>query len=188
MAYAHTRTLCCCIPVRVGAFVIALLGLCGGTAVTVGGIIQAKNAHNNAFMNKAGMIVQIAIYLLLAIVSFFGLVGVIIKRRKFVVMYWVMLVVHLAFSVIASIFSLSALFKSAPTDVTRCVNGSVNPQDLKDCQKAMAITKGIAVGVCVFVWLIEIYGCVIVDSYVKQLADEEDHAYKPDTESGPVRW
>jgi hypothetical protein len=188
MGYVHTRTLCCCIPVRVGAFVIALLGLIGGTLITVAGIIQAKNSGKKSMVNKAGLTIQIVIYLLLAIVSFFGLVGVITKRRKFVVMYWVMLVIHLAFSVIASIFSLNAMFKSASADIDRCVGGSVNPNDRKDCQRAMNVTKGIAVAVCVFVWLVEIYGCITVDSYVKQLADEEDQAYKADTERGPVQW
>jgi len=183
MGYVHTRTLCCCIPVRFGAFVIALLGLFGGALATAGGIIQAKNSKNS----KASLIIQIIIYLLLTIVSLFGLVGVLTKRRKFVVVYWVMLVVHVAFSVVAGIFSLNALFKSATADVSRCASGTP-PTSLKDCQKAMAITKGIAVAVCLFVWLIEIYGCVVVDSYVKQLADEEDQAYKADTESGPVRW
>jgi len=139
-------------------------------------------------INKAGLTIQIVIYLLLAIVSLFGLVGVITKRRKFVVMYWVMLVIHLGFSVVASIFSLNALFKSATSDVTRCVNGSPNPKDLQNCKQAMTVTKGIAVAVCIFVWLLEIYGCIVVDSYVKQLADEEDQAYKSDTESGPVQW
>jgi hypothetical protein len=86
----------------------------------------------------------------------FSLIGVIIKRRKFIVMYWVMLVVHLAFSVVASIFSLSTIFKGASGDISRCVGGSINPKDLKDCQKAMAVTKGVAVAVCILVWLIEI--------------------------------
>jgi len=187
MGYVHTRKLCCCIPVRVGAFVIALLGLFGGALVTAAGILQAKYSSQNVMINKAALTVQIIIYLLLAIVSLFGLVGVIIKRRKFVVMYWVMLVIHLGFSIVASIFSLNAVFKSAPSDITRCVNGSPNHKDLVDCKNAMNVTKGIAVAVCIFVWLIEIYACVIVDSYVKQLADEEDQSYKSDTESGPVQ-
>jgi amino acid transporter len=187
MGYVHTRTLCCCIPVRIGAFAIALLGLFWGTGAAVAGILEAKNDKKNVLINRAALTVQIVIYLLLAIVSIVGLVGVIIKRRKFVVLYWIMLVVHLAFSVVASIFSLNALFKDARSNVDQCVGGSLNPNDRSDCQKAMKVTKGVAIGVCVFVWLLEIYGCIIVDSYVKQLADEEDHMYKADTESGPVQ-
>jgi len=188
MGYVHTRTLCCCIPVRVGTFVLALLGVLGGTVFTATGILEAKKSNGKTIINKAALTIQIVIYLLLAIVSVFGLIGVLIKRRKFVVVYWVMLVIHLAFSVVASIFSLNALFRSASGDITRCVNGSVNPNDLKNCRRAMNVTKGAAVALCIIVWLLEIYGCIIVDSYVKQLADEEDQTYKADTERGPVQW
>jgi len=184
MGQVRTRTLCCCIPVRVGAFVIALLGLFGGALGTVGVILQAKSGKN---VNKAVMVIQIMIYVHLIFVSLFGLVAVIMKRRKFIVLYWVMLVVHVAFSVFAGVISLYALFKTASADISRCVSGSP-PTDLKACQKAMTITKVVSVAVCIVVWLVEIYACIVVDCYAKQLADEEDQTYKADTESGTVRW
>jgi len=186
MGYVRARTFCCCLPVRFGVFVMTFLGLVGGSLITAAGIIQAKRTGHTT--SKAGLILQIIVYLVLAIVSVFGLVGAISKRRKLVLVYWLTLLGHLLFSVIAGIVALHALFKDAPADINTCVNGSTDPNVRINCQKGMKIMKGITVTLFLLVWMIEIYGCVIVDSYVKQLAEEEDGTYKADSDSVRPQW
>lgn len=42
MVYVRSRKFCCCLPVRFGVFVIAILGIIGGGLVSVGGWLQIK--------------------------------------------------------------------------------------------------------------------------------------------------
>lgn len=42
MVYVRSRKFCCCLPVRFGVFVMALLGIFGGGAVSVVGWLQIK--------------------------------------------------------------------------------------------------------------------------------------------------
>jgi hypothetical protein len=118
-----------------------------------------------------------------------------------------MLVAHLGFSIFSGAFSLYAIFHgNGKTLLAQCIlqsNDDASSRGItinatKDCQKALAIFKGVAVGAFVVIWLLEMCtyslivppvlfccadvafsdGCLIVHDYSAQL-DEEDFIKLP---------
>ncbi|KAJ7209567.1 hypothetical protein GGX14DRAFT_630782 [Mycena pura] len=182
---APTRTFCCCIPVRFGVIVIGLIGFAGGGIIAVGGAIQAERSSGN----KTAYLVQIAVYALLAILSLFGIIGAITKKRGFIRSYLSILIAHVLFSIASGVFSLYRFFQDAPDDVNKCINNSTDTLAIKACQKGISVMKGVLIAVFVFVWLMEIWGCIIVNKYSKQLADEQSVAQKrKEWEESRPKW
>jgi hypothetical protein len=90
MALARTRTCCCCLPVRFGVISFAILGLLGGVLVAAAGVIQIKHIRTfqsgiptpllclltihivYAEVGKPTLVVQVIMYILLALISIFG--------------------------------------------------------------------------------------------------------------------
>jgi uncharacterized membrane protein YozB (DUF420 family) len=161
---------------------MALFGVVAGTLIATAGIIHLHHTK----VGRTTLVIQIVVYLLLAILSFFGLIGAITRRRKFVAVYWAMLTVHVVLSIIAGIFALHSIFKNAPQNTAHCINGSENPKIISSCKKYETTFKAVMVCIVVVIWLIQIYGCIIVDNYTKQLADEEDAHFKE--EVGRPTW
>ncbi|KAL0956136.1 hypothetical protein HGRIS_002302 [Hohenbuehelia grisea] len=166
MSYVRSRKFCCCLPVRFGVVLIAILGLLGGGFITVAGILQYRQTSGS----KVALVIQIIIYGLLAVLSVLGLIGAIAKLRKLVSLYFTMLTAHLAFSICSGAFSLWRMFN----DKHDCISTSDN--DIKDkfCEKGLSVMRGVMVAAFIVVWLIQIWGCVIVNDYNKQLMEEED--------------
>jgi len=185
MSYVRSRTFLCCLPVRFGVFVMVLFGLLGGILVSTVGIIQLKNHQIGGY----APILSVIMYLILAIVSLFGMVGTIMRRRRLVAVYWALLTAHLAFSILAGVFSLVTIYKNAPANLNACINGSKSQSVIGNCQDAEKMAKGITTALYIIIWLGQIYGIVIVDRYCKQLADEEDASFKTmDNEGARPTW
>jgi len=166
-------------------FVMALFGLLGGSIVATVGIIQLKKTQ----AGKSSLIISIVIYLLLAIISLFGFIGVTMKKRKFVSVYWAMSVVHLVLSFLGGIFTLNTLFKDAPANVTACINGSTSQTVLNTCKQGESTVKGVLISLYIVIWMLQIYGTIIIDNYCKQLVEEEDASFKTmDNEGGRPTW
>jgi len=177
MSQVNTRrvpshTFLCCIPVRVGVVFLSLLGVLGGIAMAVFAIIQMKHSPDTTG-NKVSLIIQIIIYILLAILSVFGLIGAISRKRSFVRSYLWMVFVHLLLSIGLGIYAIVHNFKDAPKYIDECVSGSEDPSVLKSCEDGSKLFKGIMIAVFIFVWLLEIWACSIVNSYSNQLREEE---------------
>jgi len=167
-----SRTFLCCIPVRAGVVIISLIGLLGGSLMAALAIIQMKRSAGNTG-NKVALIVQIVIYILLAILSVFGLAGAISRKLAFIRLYFWMVFVHLLLSIGLGVFAIQNNFKSAPTYVSECASGSDDPSVLKSCQDGSNLFKGIMIAIFVLLWLLEIWACTIVHSYSKQLVEEQ---------------
>ena len=52
MVHTHTRTFCCCLPVRFGVFVMALFGVIAGTIIATAGIIHLHHTSSSVFSVK----------------------------------------------------------------------------------------------------------------------------------------
>ncbi|KAJ7502792.1 hypothetical protein B0H11DRAFT_1986377 [Mycena galericulata] len=181
----QSRKFCCCIPVRFGVVVIGIIGLAGGGIIAVAGLIQADRSPGS----KLAYIIQIIVYGLLAILSVFGIIGAIFRKRGLIRAYFAMLTVHVLFSVASGVFSLYRFFQDAPADVQTCINKSTDSTVINACQKGMSVMKGVMVAVFVFVWLMEIWGCIIVNNYSKQLGQEQEVAQKArDYEASRPKW
>lgn len=142
----NSNKFCCCFPVRLGVIIIAVLGVVLGGIIVVGGIIQ-HSCLGGDIKNKLPYVLQIVVYGLYAILSLGGLVG-------------------------AGSLSVYQYFKDAPDSVRSCANGSQDDLVVEACQKGVSMMKGVLIGVFLFVWLMEIWGCVIIKSYRRQLEDE----------------
>ncbi|GLB44922.1 hypothetical protein LshimejAT787_1802590 [Lyophyllum shimeji] len=122
-----------------------------GVIAVVGGL----NAHRiNG--SKVSIGISITVYGLLAFVSLLGLIGAIARKLALIKLYFAFLVVHLMFSLAVGIYAIFRVFKDKH----------------KLCNDGLKVVKGVTVTLFIIFWLIEIWGCVIVNSYAGQLADE----------------
>jgi len=135
-------------------------------------IIQMKRSPPESTGNKFALIIQLIIYILLAIVSVFGLFGAILRKLAFVKSYFWMVFLHLLLSIGLGIYAIVHNFKEAPKYIEECTSGSEDPSVLKSCEDGSKLFKIIMIAVFVFVWILEIWACSIVHSYSKQLVEE----------------
>jgi cytochrome b561 len=164
---------------------MALFGLLGGGAVATFGIMQLKRTQSG----KTSLIVSIVIYIILAIISLFGFIGAAMKKRKFVSVYWAMSVVHLLLSFLAGIYTLHTVFQDAPANVSACINGSTAQTVLDTCKRGETTVKGVLIALYIIIWMLQIYGIIIIDNYCKQLVEEDEASFKTmDNEGGRPTW
>ncbi|TEB37534.1 hypothetical protein FA13DRAFT_1726647 [Coprinellus micaceus] len=169
-AAVRSRTFCCCIPVRAGVILLSILGILGGTTVAAVGIVSLKKSAGA----EKSMIIQIVVYILLAVISFLGLIGGIGRKLLCVRIYFGMLVFHLAFSVGGGIFAIWRVFQDSPNYIKECLLGKEADKDaLKTCEAGASLLKGLMITVFILFWALETWACIIVHHYTKQLEEEE---------------
>jgi len=182
MVYIRARKFCCCLPVRFGVFVMSSLGTIGGGLVCAAGWVQIVQLtqHPLSQMDVIALWIQTIMYTILAVVSLFGFIGACIKYRSFISLYFTMLAAHFVFSIIAGTYYLYALFHiDGQEAVESCINGSNDELTKEFCGEGRGLLKGIVVAIFVVIWLLELYGCIIVNNYIEQLAEEESMSYPP---------
>jgi len=171
MTMIRSRTFCCCIPVRVGVVLVALFGLLGGGTLAIVGASQAHRIDGS----KVSIAISITVYALLAFLSLLGLVGAIGRKISLIKMYFGMLVAHLVFSIGIGAFALHRVFSDSMGFYDECMLSQPASQvedPSKLCKDGAKILKGVSVTVFIIFWLFEIWGCLIVGNYSKQLQDE----------------
>jgi hypothetical protein len=198
-AKVPSRTFCFCLPVRLGVFVLTILGMFGGGLLAVVGWMQSLKLQGTLpKSNEVAMFIHSGLYTLLALVSIFGFIGAIVRHRTMVYIFFVILVAHLTFSIFSGAFALYNLFHSIGDDaIQKCIDSAANttdgqtPTSPDDCRHGFDVVRGVAVGVFILVWLLEIWGCFITNSYVNQLEDEMEANTRwpkqPDVEAGSTR-
>jgi hypothetical protein len=170
--YVRSRTFCCCIPVRLGVFIISILGVGLGGLLAVAGIIQLKNIGDAPMQDKWPYIVQIVVYGLYAAVSVMAFFGATCRQLATIKSYAVTLAIHLVLSIASGGYSLYSYFKDSPSVVNDCINGSTDETTIQACNQGETVVKGVMVGVFIFVWLMELWGVFIVREYGYQLDEE----------------
>jgi len=135
-------------------------------------ILQMKRSAGNPG-NKVALVIQIVLYILLAMVSIFGLAGAISRKLAFIRLYFWMTFVYLLLSIGLGVFAIVHNFKDAPKYVSECASDSKDPSVLKSCQAGSSLFKGIMIALFVLIWLLEIWACSIVHSYSRQLVEEQ---------------
>ncbi|GLB37265.1 hypothetical protein LshimejAT787_0403160 [Lyophyllum shimeji] len=171
MTVVPTRKFCCCLPTRFGVVIVALIGLLGGGVIAVVGGLNAHRINGS----KVSIGISITVYGLLAFVSLLGLIGAIARKLALIKLYFAFLVVHLMFSLAVGIYAIFRVFKDKHVFLNDCIQSNTaaaaqSPQKL--CNDGLKVVKGVTVTLFIIFWLIEIWGCVIVNSYAGQLADE----------------
>jgi len=170
-----------------------LYGL-GGTVIAAVGWAQALKLKDQlANSAKIALYINSAVYTLLAVLALFGFIGACIRNRTMVSTFFSILVAHLVFSIFSGAFTLHNIFTvDANAIIEGCQNGDVSSSlsnlskstvsqaaflvsrglSYDACNAAYGVMKGIAVGTFIFVWLMEIWGCVITNGYISQLDEE----------------
>ncbi|CAE6439113.1 hypothetical protein RSOLAG22IIIB_07058 [Rhizoctonia solani] len=187
-----TRHFCCCLPVRLGVFVLSLLSLVGGgiyAAATWYAYYQSQKEDHVSLTTtqKIAFIVSGVVYTILAIAALMGLIGAIGRKRGLVATYSTFMWFHLAAQVAVGAFFIYALFQNNNELVTRCkeqvnqinnaannaTNTNVNIDSDDACQLFTKWGRVGAIVALVVILLIELYCCFIVSRYVSQLTDEQ---------------
>lgn len=176
----RTRKFFCCLPARLGAFLLAMMAMIGGSFVAGIGFLQLAGAGAGPPIDKSDAValwIQTIMYSILGIVGAFGFVGVLIKNIRMVSIFAFVLALHLGFSVASGIFSIYAMFTQDPTTaVVQCVGNAASSGvdiSLQDCQNGIKVMKGVMVGVYIITWLVQLYAYFVVERYAEQLEDEE---------------
>ncbi|KAI0251051.1 hypothetical protein BJV78DRAFT_1126965 [Lactifluus subvellereus] len=182
MGHVRSYTFCRCIPVRFGVFIMTAIGVVGGLIMAIVGwlsVTHKDRAHLTGNQDISLSISSLS-YTVLLIVSIFGLIGVIIRRRDFLTLYSTIALWHLGFGIVTGSFFIYTLFhKIGDQDVSNCVSGSTDPSALDDCKKAFEVVRGFTVGIYIIFWITELWGCLIAAEYVSQLKQDEPLDHPP---------
>ncbi|THH26727.1 hypothetical protein EUX98_g7466 [Antrodiella citrinella] len=179
-----SKHFCCCIPVRAAVFFFSLLSLLAAGAsaalawIVVFDIDNKKVVGDVNFGNinnkgKIAFIVAGSIFTLVALISLFGFVGAIARKRRFVKAYSYLTWVTFLISCAASGFWLYALF-SGKNIFNGCeitdLDGTVHECSLN----VPTWEKAVGAAVTAVFLIIELYIAIVIGRYVEQLYDEHD--------------
>ncbi|KAK7052387.1 hypothetical protein R3P38DRAFT_2860038 [Favolaschia claudopus] len=176
MASVRSHTFCCCLPVRFGVLVMSFGAMAVGGIVAVAGWIRVKDLPQHPLIQdvERALYVYSAMFSLLALVGAFGFIGALSKQKGLVTIFGTLLAVHLGISVATGIYAIYTVFKNTSEQALfDCIKGSTDPSEIESCNNGLKLLKIIIIVGYSVTWLIELWGCLIVNSYVKQLKEEE---------------
>lgn len=176
MLTVESRKFCCCLPVRLGVFILSLLAMVGGSIVAAVGWISVSQLKNYPvdIVDEIALYIHSSIFTLLGVLGTFGFVGSLVRSRSMVIAFSVGIAIHLGLSIGSGVFTIYSVFKQAPDNaIAACMEGKTDDETRKICSTGMSLVKGAIVAVYVIAWLIELYAYFIVDRYADQLEDEE---------------
>ncbi|KAF8634031.1 hypothetical protein AX17_004296 [Amanita inopinata Kibby_2008] len=178
---ARTRTFCCCLPVRFGVFILTLLDLVGGLLISVLGWGQVTHIRRNplSMEDQVALVLHSVLFTVLAAISLLGFIGVIIKQRSLISTFGMMLLVHLFVSVGTGVYAMYSLFRNNSQElINACLDGKNTEDVLQVCETTAKVVQAIVIMIYVLVWLLQLFGFIIVIRYCHQLDDEEEEALK----------
>jgi hypothetical protein len=181
--YVRSRTFCCCLPVRLGVFILSLLAIIAGAFISAVGWIQISQLkqHPVTKTNEIALWIQSSLLSLLALLAVFGFLGAMIKNRPMISGFAIALAIHLGISIASGIFSIYIMFAHDSSGVLdTCIQNATQSSDVTQvpdditntCKKGLIILKAVLVAVYVLTWLIQLYAYFVVERYADQLDEE----------------
>jgi len=171
-------TFCCCLPVRFGSFALSALSAVVSVVISAAMFIALKKQGPGIpAAEKATLIVAGIVWGLLFLFSVFGFIGTITARRTYVLVYSRMLWIHWFLSTFVGSILIWNLFRNSfhTTYIAQCEAEDPTNNTSAKCESALSLGRGVFIAVFIAFQLINLYACVIVGRYVKQLQEEQDH-------------
>jgi len=175
--HVRTQKFFCCLPVRLGVFILSLLCMVGGSFVAAMGWIRVASfaEHPVSKTEEIAIWIHSVMFSLLGLLAVMGFLGCLIKSRGMVSSFAFALAIHLGFSVASGIFTIYMVFKQNDQEtITKCINGSTDDSVIESCKNGVGLMKGLMIAIYIITWLIQLYAYFVVERYVDQLDDEED--------------
>ncbi|KZP34601.1 hypothetical protein FIBSPDRAFT_846692 [Athelia psychrophila] len=163
------KTFCCCLPVRVGAIAMSLLTMLLSGAVSLFLWVQVSEANDGDPPldqdTVTAYILTGVVQTLLFVGSILGFLGAIVRKQSFVQIYSWFIWIHLFLSLAAGSFFIWTVTHTIGIGEMSCKQ--VIPQDGEQqvCSQVLSLAGGLLIGVVVLVWLVEIYGALIIARY-----------------------
>ncbi|KAI0371964.1 hypothetical protein BV20DRAFT_132749 [Pilatotrama ljubarskyi] len=193
-----SRHFCFCIPVRAGVFIFSFLSF--ASSALMAGLTwfllhlietnqlsdvedkmsddEKKAFEDNVHKHKWAVIVGAIIFTFIALVSFFGFIGSVLRNRRMVKAYSFMTILSFLLLSLADGFILFAVFspKSFCATIDNkqiCTNNHLN------VGQKIGFTVGIFIS-----WLIQLYIVTVIRRYYRQL--DEEREYRHDFKLAPT--
>ncbi|KAL5521330.1 hypothetical protein ACEPAG_9254 [Sanghuangporus baumii] len=179
MAYGvKSHKFCCCLPVRLGVFVLSFCELITTGAFAGISYYSIAQGRFDEQKFKIATVVMAAIMTLLFIVSLFGFVGCVLRRLPLVRIFSRTLNWLLGINVIAGIATIVLLFIVNKQEVINtCMDGSTDQNVLDTCNHYDTY-RYVMIALIVLGWVVQFYECVIVARYVIQLQEEKEEMWR----------
>ncbi|KAF9787806.1 hypothetical protein BJ322DRAFT_581029 [Thelephora terrestris] len=173
------RHFCCCIPVRAAVFLSSLLSLIGsglgaGAFFWLVHTIDTRPDLLNESQVKItsgariGLIVAGVVLAIVALISLFGFVGSVVRNRRMVKAYSILVWTGFFSSLALTAFACYLVFSKST--LIECYNGETEVP----CSSIFSTGRKVGFVVSNVVGLLfQLYVCVVIRRYVDQLEDEQ---------------
>ncbi|KZS98322.1 hypothetical protein SISNIDRAFT_481074 [Sistotremastrum niveocremeum HHB9708] len=186
-----SKHFCCCIPVRLGVFVMSLVEtiVTGGLAALFflsarelwsGSVtVDGKEIHVSKG-TEIGILVVGVVFTIFCLLSIFGFIGAITRRRGLIKSYAFLLNITFLLNLLATAYVLFLVFHTSDADlVADCQSALRNTGSQDQCTNLPGhrkVYEAIVSVILIFHLFWYFYGCIIVHRYVKQLTIEQEFA------------
>ncbi|KAF7969727.1 hypothetical protein HWV62_26140 [Athelia sp. TMB] len=135
---------------------------------------EAKN--DNPPMDQTqriAFILSAVVQTLLFMGSILGFVGAIVRKQSFVQIYSWFIWIHLCLNIAAGSFFLWVITHTLGTGEMQCKQGVLEDGEKQVCSQVLTLAGALLIGIVVVIWLVEIYGALIIARYTHQIKEEK---------------
>ncbi|EGN99895.1 hypothetical protein SERLA73DRAFT_180179 [Serpula lacrymans var. lacrymans S7.3] len=178
--FFHSSKFCYCIPVRAGFIAGSVLSIILGGALSVLLWLEVVHQYSQNMSDKeyAAFVAAGVVETMLFLVSIFGLVGAVARKKLFVVAYAYFVYTHFLLNLVFAIYLFVALSTSHRTNIVNaCQDVLVDINSQEKCTKLLNTSEYVYIAITSFILLLELYGVLVVSRYVYQLRQERETEY-----------